>query len=120
MVAGGGGAGSGCVPSDGLLVVLGLLLHPGMGEAHFARHRDTTPAADRGRHRGGVMRRPERRAHPRGTLPFPSADRVSAHDPAMNEHDRLLTAEGLANSPEVPTGTLYAWRSGEMGHFGFQ
>jgi len=31
----------------------------------------------------------------------------------MNEHDRLLTAEGLPNYPEVPTGTLYAWRSGE-------
>src|SRR3990172_72418 len=48
------------------------------------------------------------------------AERVSARDPAMNEHDRLLTAEELAIFLDVPIKTLYAWRYRGEGPVGFR
>ena len=40
--------------------------------------------------------------------------------PAMNEDDRLLTAEDLANFLNVPIKTLYAWRYRGEGPIGFR
>jgi predicted DNA-binding transcriptional regulator AlpA len=49
-----------------------------------------------------------------------SADRVNPHDPAMNNHDRLLTANELADFLDVPIKTLYAWRYRGEGPVGFR
>ena len=38
----------------------------------------------------------------------------------MNEDDRLLTAEDLANFLDVPIKTLYAWRYRGEGPIGFR
>ncbi len=38
----------------------------------------------------------------------------------MNEDDRLLTAEDLANFLDVPIKTLYAWRYRGEGPVGFR
>ena len=38
----------------------------------------------------------------------------------MNEHDRLLTAEELADFLDIPIKTLYAWRSRGGGPVGLR